>query len=88
MKSDAHRILLVDDDRDILKIQDNLELDGCKVFTATTGKEALRSFQDYAVELVILDLSLPDVDGIQVCRLIREKSDIPIIMLHRPIVSP
>ncbi len=82
MKSDAHRILLVDDDRDILKIlKDNLELDGCKVFTATTGKEALRSFQDYAVELVILDLSLPDVDGIQVCRLIREKSDIPIIML-------
>ena len=50
MKSDAHRILLVDDDRDILKIlKDNLELDGCKVFTATTGKEALRSFQDYAV---------------------------------------
>jgi DNA-binding response OmpR family regulator len=82
MKSDAHRILLVDDDRDILKIlKDNLELDGYKVFTAVTGKEALRSFEDYGVELVILDLSLPDVDGIQVCRLIRERSDVPIIML-------
>lgn len=76
------RILVVDDDPDILRIlQDNLELDGYRVLTASTGKEALRLFERVPAALMILDLSLPDIDGIQVCRSIREKSNIPIIML-------
>ena len=75
-------ILVVDDDPDILKIlKDNLELDGYQAHTAASGKEALRSFENVGPRLVILDLSLPDIDGIQVCRWIREKSDVPIIML-------
>jgi len=72
----------VDDDPDILQIlKDNLELDGFTVAAAATGKEALQWFQGNPAALIVLDLSLPDIDGIQVCRLIREKSEVPIIML-------
>jgi DNA-binding response OmpR family regulator len=75
-------ILVVDDDPDILTIlKDNLELDGYRVYTTTTGKKALNAFETMTVQLVILDLTLPDVDGIQVCRKIRERSDVPIIIL-------
>jgi len=78
----ACQILLVDDDPDILRIlKDNLELDGYGVRTATTGRGALRLFGSDRPDLIILDLSLPDIDGIQVCRSIREKSPTPIIML-------
>ena len=76
------RILLVDDDPDILRIlKDNLELDGYQVSAASTGREALQLFAREVPDLIILDLSLPDVDGIQVCRSVREKSATPIIML-------
>lgn len=72
----------MDDDPDILRIlKDNLELDGYRVAAASTGKEALKVFEQANTDLIVLDLSLPDLDGIQVCRSIREKSDVPIIML-------
>jgi DNA-binding response OmpR family regulator len=72
----------VDDDLDILRIlEDNLKLDGYRVSTASTGREAIRLFESTGVALIILDLSLPDLDGLQVCRSIREKSEVPIIML-------
>jgi DNA-binding response OmpR family regulator len=75
-------ILLVDDDPDILRIlKDNLEFDNYKVLLANSGKEALDLFDAARVNLVILDLSLPDIDGIQVCRRMRDMSSIPIIML-------
>ncbi len=75
-------ILVIDDDLDILKIlKDNLELDGYRVCTATLGKDALAIFQKRHIDLVILDLMLPDMDGIQVCRAIRARSDVSIIML-------
>lgn len=78
----ADRILVVDDDPDILKIlKDNLELDGYEVATASAGKEALHSFETFEPALLVLDLGLPDIDGIQVCRAVRQKSDVPIIML-------
>lgn len=78
----SERVLVVDDDDDILRIlKDNLELDGYSVETVETGREALEASERSAFDLIVLDLALPDVDGIQVCRLIREKSDIPIIML-------
>ncbi len=75
-------ILVVDDDPDILTIiKDNLELDGYTVLTAACGKEAISVFKANAVDLMVLDLMLPDVDGIQVCRTIRATSPVPIIML-------
>ncbi|MDQ7785131.1 MAG: response regulator transcription factor [Desulfomonilaceae bacterium] len=78
----ASRILLVDDDVDILRIlEDNLNLDGYLVTAVSTGKDAEDSFSRQEPDLVILDLTLPDIDGIQICLSIREKSDVPIIML-------
>ena len=75
-------LLLVDDDADILTIlQDNLELDGYAVAVSSTGKGALQAFDEVRPQLIILDLSLPDIDGIQVCRRIRDKSSVPIIIL-------
>lgn len=77
-----YKILLVDDDPDILTIiRDNLELDGYEVFTATLGKDAISIFQKKEIDLIILDLMLPDIDGIQVCRATRATSHVPIIML-------
>ncbi len=76
------RILLVDDDPDIIQIlRDNLELDGYSVTVADKGKEALSAFEEMGADLVVLDLLLPDIDGIQVCRCIRQRSDAPILML-------
>jgi DNA-binding response OmpR family regulator len=78
----GHRILVVDDDPDILRIvTDNLVLDGYCVQTATTGRQALSHLDAEVVSLVVLDLALPDMDGIQVCRAIRARSEVPIIML-------
>ncbi len=75
-------ILVVDDDPDILRIlKDNLEWDGYAVLTAGGGQEALSVLDRQKPDLVILDLSLPDIDGIRVCRMIRTKSDTHIIIL-------
>ncbi len=79
---EGSRILLVDDDMDILRIlEDNLKLDGFEVTAASTGRAALKYFAQTEPDLVILDLTLPDIDGIQICLSFREKSDVPIIML-------
>ncbi|MBM3299246.1 MAG: response regulator, partial [Deltaproteobacteria bacterium] len=79
---DSNRILIVDDDPDILRIlADNLELDGYRVSAVSTGREALQAFKQESYDLIVLDLTLPDIDGIQVCLDIREKSDLPIIVL-------
>jgi len=76
------RILVVDDDPDILRITaDNLELDGYEVITASTGRETFQFLEESTPDLLVLDLTLPDIDGIQVCRSVRERSDVPIIML-------
>ncbi|NNG02276.1 MAG: response regulator transcription factor [Desulfobacteraceae bacterium] len=77
-----HHILVVDDDPDIRTIlEDNLRLDGYTPDMASCGQEALDIFDRYTPELVVLDLMLPDMDGIQVCRAIRGRSPVPIIML-------
>lgn len=76
------RILVVEDDPDIRRIlKDNLELGGYNVCATSTGREALSLVEDYRPAAILLDLSLPDIDGIQVCRLIRQKSMVPIVML-------
>ena len=77
-----YTILVVDDDPDILTIiKDNLKLDGYEVFTATLGKDAISIFKRESIDIIILDLMLPDMDGIQICRAIRANSHVPIIML-------
>ncbi|MFH1982751.1 MAG: response regulator transcription factor [Pseudomonadota bacterium] len=77
-----YTILVIDDDPDIRAIlRDNLELDGYAVLIAPDGKAGLDNFHREMVDLVILDLMLPDMDGIQVCRAIRSRSTVSIIML-------
>lgn len=78
----GHRILVVDDDPDCLDtIKDSLEWEGFEVISSETGRVALKEFKNKDVALVILDLNLLDVDGIQVCRRMREESDVPIMIL-------
>jgi two-component system, OmpR family, response regulator VicR len=76
------RILLVDDEPLILKgLKFSLEQEGYEILTAADGEEALNVFEDNSVDLVLLDVMLPKLDGIQVCQRIREQSNVPIIML-------
>ncbi len=76
------RILVVDDDPAILRLlSTNLKARGYEVITATDGEEALEAVQKDFIDLIILDIMMPKLDGVQVCRRIREWSDIPIIIL-------
>jgi two-component system OmpR family response regulator len=76
------KILVIDDDEKIVElVQLYLKRDGYTVLTACDGGEALVSFRENNPDLVILDLMLPSVDGIEICRIMRSESDVPIIML-------
>ena len=78
----AKRILLVDDEPLILKgLRYTLEQEGYEILTAADGEEALQVFFEQQVDLVLLDVMLPKLDGIQVCQRIRESSNVPILML-------
>ena len=76
------RVLVVDDDVktvELLKLY--LNRDGYKVLTAYDGIEALRLARESYPDLIVLDLMLPGIDGLEVCRTLRDESDVPIIML-------
>ena len=76
------RILVVDDELSIIKfLRANLESKGYEVLTAINGAEALQTFEMELPDLVILDIMMPKMDGFEVCRRLREWSQIPIIML-------
>lgn len=76
------KILVVDDEKPISDIISfNLEKEGYKVITAFDGEEAITQFETAAPDLILLDLMLPKMDGLEVCRQIRKTSDLPIIML-------
>ena len=78
----AKRILLVDDEPLIIKgLRFTLEQEGYEILTASDGEEALEVFHSEPVDLVLLDVMLPKLDGIQVCQRIRESSNVPILML-------
>jgi DNA-binding response OmpR family regulator len=77
-----YRILVVDDDKDIVQtIKGNLELDGYEVLVAFNGRTGLHITKTTRPDLIILDLTLPDIDGIKTCQIIRREFDFPIIML-------
>ena len=78
----APKILVVDDERPIAEIlKYNLEKDGFEVILAFDGEEALRRAGEDNPDLIILDIMLPKMDGFAVCREIRSRREIPIIML-------
>ncbi|MFC5711897.1 response regulator transcription factor [Thalassorhabdus alkalitolerans] len=76
------KILIVDDEwsmRNLLKIY--LHKEGFDYSEATNGKEALQTIGSSSFEVIVLDLMMPDMDGIEVCKKIRDQSDVPILML-------
>jgi DNA-binding response OmpR family regulator len=80
--ADAQTILLVDDEDSVQKLLAYpLERDGYTVIPAQDGEEALARFQSEQVDLVVLDVMLPRLDGLEVCRRLRAQSSVPIIML-------
>jgi DNA-binding response OmpR family regulator len=79
---DSSTILLVDDEDSVQKLLTYpLERDGFRVVQARDGEQALKLFDDQPIDLVVLDLMLPKVDGLEVCKRLRADSDVPIIML-------
>ena len=80
--ADASTILLVDDEDSVQKLLSYpLERDGFRVVHARDGEEALQRFAEEDVDLVVLDLMLPKLDGLEVCKRLRAESSVPIIML-------
>ena len=82
MPNGSARILLVDDEQSIQTLLSYpLRKDGYHVTSALDGNEALRRFEEGRFDLVILDLMLPQMGGVEVCRHLRSQSQVPIIML-------
>lgn len=80
--ADVKNILVVDDEQMIREaVSSYLEKQGYHVFTAETGEDALRIFEEQIISFVILDLMLPDLSGEEICTIIRQRSRVPIIML-------
>jgi DNA-binding response OmpR family regulator len=78
----ARTILVVDDEQTLREtLVDALEADGFRVVSAADGREALTRFRADRPDLVLLDLMLPELSGIEVCRIIRAESGVPIVML-------
>ncbi|MCM3164775.1 response regulator transcription factor [Metabacillus litoralis] len=76
------QILVVDDDKEIVQlISFYLQNEGYKVIRAYNGKDALDIFHQEEIDLIVLDVMMPEVDGIEVCRAIRETYHVPILMI-------
>jgi DNA-binding response OmpR family regulator len=82
MAGKTTRILLVDDEQPVQKLLSYpLEKEGYEVVPALDGQEALANFEQGQFDLVVLDIMLPKLDGLEVCRRLRAQSSVPIIML-------
>ena len=77
-----NRVLIAEDEKpisDIIKF--NLEKEGYEIITAYDGEDALKKALNEQLELIILDIMLPTMDGFEICKRVREKSSVPIIMV-------
>src|SRR5438874_3302083 len=82
MPDSSSTILLVDDEDAVQRLLTYpLEREGFRVVQARDGEEALRRFAEEPVDLVVLDVMLPKLDGLEVCKALRAESTVPIIML-------
>ncbi len=82
MSKQGASILVVDDEREIVRaLRRSLNAHGYTVLTASSGEEALASVAQHRPDLLLLDLLLPGMSGLEVCRQIREESNMPIIVL-------
>jgi len=79
---DRRRILVVDDEERMVRfIRLNLEHDGFQVSEAFNGKQAVQRLRDVTPDLILLDVMMPDLDGFEVLEMVREISNVPVIML-------
>jgi two-component system alkaline phosphatase synthesis response regulator PhoP len=79
---DKAKILLVDDEEDILEfLKYNLEKDNYQIKVARSGEEAIRKIEKFNPHLVVLDIMMPEMDGIEVCKIIRENKDYKNILI-------
>lgn len=77
-----HKVLVVEDNRALLEsLEYSLRREGYEVFTATDGRHALEVARQKRPDLVVLDLMLPGIDGLEVCRILRRESVAPVLML-------
>ena len=75
-------ILVVDDDPKIVSlVKTYLEREGLRIITAADGRAALHAYNEFQPRLIVLDLMLPELDGLALMRIIRERSDVPIVMV-------
>lgn len=75
-------VLVIEDEENILEVvRAYLEKEGFKVFTTLNGEKALKTFENEKIDFIILDLMLPDLSGEEICKRIRLKSKVPILML-------
>jgi two-component system, OmpR family, KDP operon response regulator KdpE len=82
MSKSGARILVVDDEIEILRaLERSLTAHGYEVYTASTGEEALESITRYRPDLMLLDLGLPGMSGLEVCKRVRAQTNLPIIVL-------
>ena len=76
------KVLVVEDEQEIRElIRDYLEVEGFEVAMAADGEEGLEQFNTYEPDIIVLDIMLPKIDGMEICKTIRNKSNIPILML-------
>ena len=76
------KVLIIDDDQELCRILEfTFSMEGARVFLANDGKEGLQKLYAHRPDLVILDVRMPELNGWEVCRQIRNMSDVPIIML-------
>ncbi len=79
---DTNTVLVVEDEENLLEaLRYNLEREGYVVHTAVDGEQALTAAREAAPDVVILDVMLPRLDGFEVCRILRRRGDVPILML-------
>ncbi len=82
MRTVSSRVLIIEDEKDIVRLlKYNLEKEGYTVLSAHDGEAGLALAKKEKPDLILLDLMLPKLDGMQVCRAIRQESQVPIIML-------
>lgn len=82
MNTGRKKVLVVDDEPKIVDVvKSYLEKSGYAVFTACCGRDALSTFEKESPSLIILDWMLPDITGEEICRTVRQKSGVPVIML-------
>jgi len=74
--------LVVEDEENLLQVlRYNLEREGYRVHTAVDGEEGLEAARIFLPDLIVLDIMLPKLDGLEVCRILRQESDVPVLML-------